>query len=1323
VATPFFDVWAADDLLGTALGELTQAHGRQYQDADQALGSGQFTINRHDAQAAWCTPRNLVRVRLEAGGPWAADDPRYVGAFFIEESSDTALSSDEEGGEVLERGGRVAVSMLQRAVLYPTAHFSGDEVYASTVPATGEWTLLSRGPGEVLRVLLRNADARSPSPLEPLTHSFTTINDSAGDPWPDTDTDWKLRVGQNYLELLSTLSSGGVYWRCGADLVLHAYEEHPGEDRSADVVFRKGEALAGGDGPIVESAERQLHASPAVSRVIVEGTIENNAHKYREVTNATVEAAIGRVEGYAEYKPTPTDSRLERAGQAAIRKAHNQYQGPTTLRVVDEEGRRAFVDYFPGDSILVDIPGVFDEQVVRVARITLEEDEAGNADPVLDLLASPFDPATAGGLFGEQGEGTTPGGRGCGDCPEPTPYVPTTDDEELFATLYAPSNLGRAAYPWVIFRGDGDDPPAGYAEAALTGPVEYVDALVSGDTWRRGIRFLGAATGVTVRVKASMVEVLRGDYTSVFTLSVNGGVVWTQSTPHTCAGLCGFTDNVEEELAGLEFAAGDVLTLEAFWTYGAQSVVVPAGAAGGWLEVSGSAQGTTPTNSPTQGQEVREGATTTSGEAGYGTNFAYAVGSLAIYAEGVRIPVAELDNEAGTWELDEALPAGTRLLIVYQALNGTYLGTGNVLHVGAYLPLIPYPLLGEGGDGSGSHLLADYQRWVSGGGGGGSSSCCPPDDPVDRALASPAMVHPPANDPAYVQVASGLETLTGNLTVTLGATPTPGNYLLALVALRDSAGVVPSFGVSGWELVDDGVTEGFAFTGSGAGDWPSFMYRRLVQPGDPAAWFVSRPSGIIGMALVELEASALAKVAVSSNATTAGTVAITPATSDPVIVVSFVAVRQDSALAFTPATDMTEVLDTSWATGDNGPQVAVNYRVISTPSGAYTVGSTYSGTPRRGVIAAAFSGVAPTDWSLLAPEAVDGDDATYVQAVGTEVLRLDLGAAYEIVRARLRIATATAGARSYELYGANEADYSDAVLVATLEFTATGSLTAQDVEALWQPAGAFRYWQLDGDNETRRVHSLELRELAAHEVVVDDPTTGSPALLQEALDNLEAALVTDHPDLTGRSTANQHPAAAVSFDDTGLGITAADVQGALEALDAAVSAGGIPSTIVDVKGDLIVATAADTVARLAAGANGRRLKANSGEATGLEWVADDVAVTVVIDGAAAEIADNVQLWVQVPFAWSDIVAARALADQSGSIVVDVWKDTYANYPPADADSITASAPVTISSATKSEDTTLTGWTKTGAAGDILKFNVDSCTTITKCTIVLVLRRS
>jgi hypothetical protein len=48
---------------------------------------------------------------------------------------------------------------------------------------------------------------------------------------------------------------------------------------------------------------------------------------------------------------------------------------------------------------------------------------------------------------------------------------------------------------------------------------------------------------------------------------------------------------------------------------------------------------------------------------------------------------------------------------------------------------------------------------------------------------------------------------------------------------------------------------------------------------------------------------------------------------------------------------------------------------------------------------------------------------------------------------------------------------------------------------------------------------------------------------------------------------------------------------------------GILETILDAKGDIIAASAADTAAKLAVGANGTVLTADSGETTGLKWAA------------------------------------------------------------------------------------------------------------------------
>lgn len=55
---------------------------------------------------------------------------------------------------------------------------------------------------------------------------------------------------------------------------------------------------------------------------------------------------------------------------------------------------------------------------------------------------------------------------------------------------------------------------------------------------------------------------------------------------------------------------------------------------------------------------------------------------------------------------------------------------------------------------------------------------------------------------------------------------------------------------------------------------------------------------------------------------------------------------------------------------------------------------------------------------------------------------------------------------------------------------------------------------------------------------------------------------------------------------------------------------GIPATIVDAKGDIIAATAADTVSRLAVGANNTVLTADSSTATGLKWATAGSSLTI-----------------------------------------------------------------------------------------------------------------
>jgi hypothetical protein len=140
------------------------------------------------------------------------------------------------------------------------------------------------------------------------------------------------------------------------------------------------------------------------------------------------------------------------------------------------------------------------------------------------------------------------------------------------------------------------------------------------------------------------------------------------------------------------------------------------------------------------------------------------------------------------------------------------------------------------------------------------------------------------------------------------------------------------------------------------------------------------------------------------------------------------------------------------------------------------------------------------------------------------------------------------------------------------------------------------------------------------------------------------------------------------------------------------------------------------------GTAGQVIRKDSGTDYDTSWVTVAAGAEIIIDGGGAEIGTGMAGWVEVPFACT-IVAARALADQTGDIEVAIGKETYANHDPVSPTVISASAPVEISTDIKSQDTTLTGWTTSVAAGDIIYFDVVAVTDIERCTVSLTLNRT
>ena len=111
------------------------------------------------------------------------------------------------------------------------------------------------------------------------------------------------------------------------------------------------------------------------------------------------------------------------------------------------------------------------------------------------------------------------------------------------------------------------------------------------------------------------------------------------------------------------------------------------------------------------------------------------------------------------------------------------------------------------------------------------------------------------------------------------------------------------------------------------------------------------------------------------------------------------------------------------------------------------------------------------------------------------------------------------------------------------------------------------------------------------------------------------------------------------------------------------------------------------------------------------------SIIYVVDGGGSAITTGVKGDLVIPFTCR-ILDWALLADQSGNVVVDIWKDTFANFPPTSTDAITGSAFVSLSSAASAQSSTLTGWTTTITANDVLRYNISSVATITRLTITL-----
>jgi hypothetical protein len=523
-------------------------------------------------------------------------------------------------------------------------------------------------------------------------------------------------------------------------------------------------------------------------------------------------------------------------------------------------------------------------------------------------------------------------------------------------------------------------------------------------------------------------------------------------------------------------------------------------------------------------------------------------------------------------------------------------------------------------------------------------------DPIDRASDAQggyAVSLSTPGTPAVVQYGTDVGFSTFLASVSLPAPATAGNLLM--LVMGDRTNDVADMNVPAGFAILTGLENDFAAVNphghlvaakvaAGGEQVISFNNSTPSSAGAPEAAAIIEYSGFGGV-VPDVDTVAVA------DRTADGTPevpSITPTSAIRALIIAFVhKVTANPNPGPATLSGYTPVVDSGYQAFGLRHRLTLYSRFETSTTGSYGgVSTSDSGAADdSNIIHAALEAPAEPAWNAPAPGSIDGDDATYDTITGTDLLRVDLGAPFRIVSTRIRIATTNAGSRTLTIKGANAADFSDEVTLGTIVFTATGSLTAQDVEGSWSNLVEYQYYELSiGTSDTFRIHAWELyepevfdpAEIDAHIADTSDAhdaaaisfsPVGTIAAtdVQAAVAEVASEAATDLTNHTGDAT-DAHDASAISVLDTGGNFTATDVEAALAELAGSISGGGIPATIVDAAGDIIVGTADDTVARLAAGSEDDVLTIVSGVPA---WAAPtggsggDVVPTAIQFGANA----------------------------------------------------------------------------------------------------------
>ena len=354
--------------------------------------------------------------------------------------------------------------------------------------------------------------------------------------------------------------------------------------------------------------------------------------------------------------------------------------------------------------------------------------------------------------------------------------------------------------------------------------------------------------------------------------------------------------------------------------------------------------------------------------------------------------------------------------------------------------------------------------------------CCdePEEGLPDRALDSSVFTVNAPSSGGIVQMLNGAWHPPGNFSESFAATPTNGSTMYAVLFQPSGA----TISTSGWTLLEQGSTTSPDAVGVD-------LWSKVAGASEPTTVSVSTSGG----AGVNTRRLVLYEVAGSTDVhddldNQSGSSPLVGPTLDPtgstgILIAAFTG--QVATYAGDPTWTPLGDLETDTFSRQPGtrPVTWTGHQDLAsgdpvTPS--LTTTPLYAGRQTCSVDVVVSATPTAVEWNVPAPNTVDGDDSTYQEIDGPDILRLDLGGVFNIVKAVILSGDATAGSWTYTLRGANEADFSDAVTLSTETYAASGSFSTDTTTLLWTTDEAYQYFELTGSDTNRRIFSFELYE-------------------------------------------------------------------------------------------------------------------------------------------------------------------------------------------------------------------------------------------------------